>query len=98
MQVLDESTGTLRWSATAGGTSPSIAGGLIFTGINQPHGMTQDVIYAFPANGCGASQCSPIWTGGSKTSPAFGDPTAITGGRVYGLSSGFIQVLSDSAY
>ncbi|MGI8609080.1 MAG: PQQ-binding-like beta-propeller repeat protein [Candidatus Dormibacteria bacterium] len=76
-----------RWSGqTAGDVSRAIAldAGSLFvgTGGNAFNSQRDERVYAFPVNGCGASNCSPTWTS-RPDNP--GDVSGVTagGGLVY---------------
>jgi hypothetical protein len=72
------------WSAhlagPGGGSSPAVAGGLVFVRSDTDIGSVGR-IYAFATSGCGAATCTPVWD-----APAGGDSAsspAVSGGMVF---------------
>jgi hypothetical protein len=59
-QILDATTGALRWTADAGSAyllQPAVAQGRLYYGSNDGY------LRVYDANGCGAPTCAPIWKG-----------------------------------
>jgi outer membrane protein assembly factor BamB len=77
MYVLNTS-GVLQWSAATAtgsiGSSPTVANGVVYIGANLN-------IDAFPAAGCGAATCSPIWT--APLTGAFFSTPVVANGMVF---------------
>ncbi|GAA3341195.1 hypothetical protein GCM10020358_31620 [Amorphoplanes nipponensis] len=62
------------------GSSPAVAGGVAYVGTDQ------GLLIAWPATGCGADQCDPLWTA-PLSNGAFTTP-AVAGGLVFVSSAG----------
>ena len=69
----------LKWQGLMGDlvdfSSPAVVGGVAYIG------STDGLLYAFNADGCGASECSPLWTGATGDS-IYSSP-AVANGVVY---------------
>lgn len=64
--------------------SPAIANGVVY--VNSASGR----LYAFPAQGCGARTCQPLWGGQTETLVGTGSP-AVANGVVYmGVDQGLV--------
>lgn len=76
--AFDATTGAVRCSAPTGSpitVQPAVAGGVVYTG------SADGSLHGFPAAGCGAATCLPLWSA-STGSRITGAP-AVTGGRLY---------------
>ncbi len=66
------------WTATTGDvidSSPAVANGVVYVGSGDSK------LYAFQANGCGQSTCSPLWT--ASTGDWIDSSPAVANGVVY---------------
>ena len=64
-------------------SSPAVVGNVAYVGTDQ------GLLIAFPANGCGADNCAPLWTG-QLSNGAFTTP-AVAGGLVFISSAGNVD-------
>jgi outer membrane protein assembly factor BamB len=73
-------------------TTPAVVGDvLLATTQDTPDPNTVGVVAAFPAHGCGAARCEPLWTG-INFAAGFASSPAVAGGLVFvgkGPASGF---------
>jgi len=64
-------------------SSPAVAAGLVYLGSDD------DLLYAFPADGCGQATCSPVWTFATaswvQASPAVAYGTVYVGSDDYNI-------------
>jgi hypothetical protein len=73
--VVDTATGAISWkTGWAVVAQPAVAGGVVFTG-----GF--DRVMAFPAAGCGAATCAPIWS--DLTNSRITGAPAVSNGQLY---------------
>ncbi len=60
--------------------APAVSGGFVYaTTQNSPDPNTIGVVAAYPAAGCGAAQCEPVWTGINFTSGFASAPVVVDG-------------------
>jgi outer membrane protein assembly factor BamB len=100
LQVFDGATGVALWrsigSPGPGITAPTVRSDLITLGYS--HGATKrtGVLFAYPATGCGASECSPSWAV-DVNSPIVSAPSIGGGFVVVGSRNRNIVAVSISA-
>jgi outer membrane protein assembly factor BamB len=84
LQVFDGTTGSELWRATGSPnvTAPTVGSGLITIGDSE-HSTRTGYLFAYPARGCGASECSPSWSGSLDSeivsAPSIGDGVVVVG-------------------
>jgi outer membrane protein assembly factor BamB len=65
------------------GVQPAVAGGLVFTG------SADGTLHAFPAAGCDAPTCAPVWS--AATGSEITGAPAVSGGQLYvGTADGWL--------
>ena len=69
-------------------SSPAVANGRVYIGSGD------DLLYAFDANGCNQSTCTPLWRGEAVGAPAaLLSAPAVANGLVYvGENNGMLEV------
>ncbi len=68
---------TPAWAGTTGGNltqAPTVAGDVAYA-------VTADEVFAFPAAGCGADTCAPLWSADLPAAPTA--PVTVLGGRLF---------------
>lgn len=85
LAVLDVATGAVRWTASVGqffGTARvvAVAGGKIVVAVEDA--LLASRLLAFPAGGCGAATCSPVWSADFDGTIGSLTPPFVAGGDV----------------
>jgi hypothetical protein len=78
--AVDTTREEVVWEGVTGtgsaiGVQPAVAGGLVFTG------SADGTLHAFPAAGCGAPTCAPVWS--AATGSEITGAPAVSGGQLY---------------
>ena len=70
--------------------APSVANGVVYIG-------SDDLLYAFPAKGCGTSSCTPLWEGiATGSQAAIVSAPAIANGLVYASENNGMVMVFDA--
>jgi outer membrane protein assembly factor BamB len=73
------------WQGVTGAnitTTPAVGGGFVLVASRAATGDTPPFLFAFPAGGCGAATCGPVWRGVLQNAVVASSP-AIAGGIAY---------------
>jgi hypothetical protein len=62
---------------TSSGGTPAVADGTIFVRSHSSPFLGFGVVLAFPAAGCGAAVCEPLWTGMAQSEGTESDPVVV---------------------
>jgi outer membrane protein assembly factor BamB len=80
LYALNANSGAILWTGTMGGdvvfSGATVANGVVYVGNEGDRKL-----YAFNANGCGASTCSPLWT--AATGDLIDSSPAVSDGMLY---------------
>lgn len=86
LAVLDVATGAVRWTASVANAFPAahiaaVADGVIV--VAAPNFVGAPQLFAYPAAGCGASSCQPLWSAFGSSPTAMQSPLVAGGDLVW---------------